>query len=573
MRLRSPTPDLTRFGPLSADVQRTFGFTPTHSQLLAAEALLNRTIVELETGQGKTITGALAAIELARTGRTVWICTANDYLARRDAAWMKPLYERNNLRVAAITEGLSQSQRRTEYAANVIYGTLREFGFDDLRARLAARRNKPEAAALSGRDPFANALIVDEADSLLIDEAVIPLVLSTPIPEDDAVTQSFHWAVTEAPNYLINRDYELLASGNSVALTDAGGARFLTRPIPPACERLSQNDLLDALERALLVNEKYLRDRDYVIRDGRVHIVDEFTGRTADGRSWSRGVHQAIEARESLALTKTTRSGARITVQEFVGQFHDVSGMTGTAAESAREFKEVYGLKVRTIPPHQPSRRTAWPAIVTTTLAEKWQAVANESEQLTRAGRAILIGTRSVDASEQLSAVFQQHNLDHVVLNARVLDREADIIAQAGQSGRVTIATNMAGRGTDIRLADSVRQAGGLHVIITELNASPRIDRQLIGRCGRQGDPGSHREILSTHDPILTEAAQPLPLNRDPSGERASVASALPQLKRAQHTLEQRQLQSRRLLRLQTTRRRHDEQTLGLDPILDVLEG
>jgi preprotein translocase subunit SecA len=334
---------------------------------------------------------------------------------------------------------------------------------------------------------------------------------------------------------------------------------------------LSQNDLVDALERALLVNERYVRDRDYVIRDGRIQIVDEFTGRTADGRSWSRGVHQAIEARESLALTRTTRSGARITVQEFVGRFRDVSGMTGTAAESASEFREVYGLRVRTIAPHQPSQRVERPPVVTPSLAEKWRAVADETQRVIGEGRAVLVGTRTVDASEQLSAVFKEHNVDHVVLNARVPDREAEIIAQAGQPGRVTIATNMAGRGTDIRLADSVRDAGGLHVIITELNASPRIDRQLIGRCGRQGDPGTYRAILSSEDPILTEAFGERPFSRDPSGERANVASAS-HLKKAQHTIDQRQLAARRMLRLASTRRREDEEALGLDPILDILE-
>jgi preprotein translocase subunit SecA len=373
---RSSAPDLARFDALGQQIERCFGFAPTQSQRRAAAALLEHAIVELETGQGKTLAGAMAAIARGTAGRTVWICTANDYLARRDADWMRPLYDAYRLRVGVVTEGMSQADRRVEYGANVIYGTLREFGFDYLRTRLAERRGKPGSAALSGHDPFSNALIVDEADSLLIDEAVIPLVMAMPVATDPAIEACLSWAAREAPGYVAGRDYELLAGGNAVALTEAGRARCLTGRMPSGADHLSQNELLDALERALLVNERYVRDRDYLIRDGRVEIVDEFTGRTADGRSWSRGVHQAIEARESLALTKGTRLAARITVQEFVELFRDVSGMTGTAAESAREFRAVYGLRVQTIAPHDAPRRIEWPPIVTATLAEKWQAVA-----------------------------------------------------------------------------------------------------------------------------------------------------------------------------------------------------
>jgi preprotein translocase subunit SecA len=565
MRPWPRSPDVACFDELGAQVVRQFGFRPTGSQVLAASALLERSVVELETGQGKTITGAMAAIELARTGRAVWICTANDYLARRDAEWMKPLYDAHSLRVGVVAEGVSQGARRAEYGANVVYGTLKEFGFDYLRSRLADRRGMSEAAALGGRNLFSKALIVDEADSLLIDEAVIPLVLSLPAAEDEALATCSMWAAAEAPSYVVGRDYEVLDRGHAVVLTDAGRTRFLTRSMPVGGERLSQNDLLDALERALFVNERYTRDRDYVIRDGRVQIVDEFTGRMAEGRSWNEGIHQAIEARESLSLSRTTRAGAKITVQEFVGRFQNVSGMTGTAAESAREFREVYELTVRTIAPHQPPQRVEWPVVVTATLAEKWRAVAEETERVIGEGRAVLIGTRTVEASERLSAVFREHGVEHTVLNARVPDREAEIVAQAGQPGRVTVATNMAGRGTDIRLADSVRAAGGLHVIITELNASPRIDRQLIGRCGRQGDPGTFRRILSGEDSILLEAFGDLP---GPTSARAVES----QLKKAQRVIERRLFDARQLLRLTSARRRADEETLGLDPVLDVIE-
>jgi len=562
MRLLPRSADPGRFDDLAELVRLHFGFTPTLSQKRAAAALLDGEIVELETGQGKTITGALAAIDMAAAGRSVWICTANDYLARRDADLMRPLFDSRRLRVGVVADGVSQKARRQEYRADVVYGTLREFGFDFLRSRLAERRRSPQVAALAGRDPFQCALIVDEADSLLIDEAVIPLVLAMPADGDNDSAALLHWAAREAAHYVAGPHFALRSGGVAVALTHAGREQLLTRPSPPECERLNQNDLIDAIERAILVNERYVRDRDYVLQDDRVQIVDEFTGRTAEGRSWNAGIHQAIEAREGLSLTRETEPAARITVQEFVSRFRHVSGMTGTAAESSREFQAVYGLRVRAIPPHQPPRRVEWPALVTTTLSAKWRAVAEETAEVVRSGRSALVGTRTVEASEQLSAKLREHGLEHVVLNARQAEREADIIADAGQPARITVATNMAGRGTDIRLADSVRAAGGLHVIITELNASPRIDRQLIGRCGRQGDPGSWRMILSQEDPIISQA-----------DTRTAHGNDLRQQRRAQRTTEQRQLEARQLLRLTAAARDRDMRTLGLDPIRDPLEG
>ncbi|QDT52214.1 preprotein translocase subunit SecA [Caulifigura coniformis] len=562
MRLLPRSVDIGRFDHLEELVRRHFGFIPTPPQKLAAAALLEREIVELETGQGKTLTGALAAIELASTGRSVWICTANDYLAQRDADLMRTLFESRGLRVGVVADGTSQAERHREYRADVVYGTLREFGFDFLRSRLAERRGTPHLAALTNRDPFQSALIVDEADSLLIDEAVIPLVLALPADSDDATSHLLHWAAREADHYLAGTHFETRSAGRTIVLTHAGRDRLLTRPAPPECERLSQNDLIDAIERAILVNQRYLRDRHYVLRDDRVQIIDEFTGRTAEGRSWNAGIHQAIEAREGLPLTRETEPAARITVQEFVSRFRHVAGMTGTAAESAHEFHSVYGLRVRTVPPHQRARRTEWPAIVTPSLSSKWRAVADEAATLLRAGRAVLIGTRTVEASEHLSAELHQRGLEHVVLNARYPEREADIIAAAGQPGRITVATNMAGRGTDICLADPVRAAGGLHVVITELNASPRIDRQLIGRCGRQGDPGSWRTILSGEDAILTQA-----------GANSVRGADLGALRRAQQSVDRQQFAARQLLRLTARGRERDMRTLGLDPILDPLDG
>ncbi len=563
MFLSHPQPDVRLPAGIEWQVHELFGFEATPAQLQAATALGRAAIVELETGQGKTLTGALAAIAQAATGRGVWLCTANDYLAQRDADWMKPLYDARGLRVGVITAEVPQAERRRAYEADVVYGTLREFGFDWLRSRLAERRPGRQAAALEGKNPFNNALLVDEADSLLIDEAVVPLVLAQTAPEDPAEIAALHWAAAESTAYQPGRDFELAAGGRLAVLTPAGRSRFLTRALPAETVRCSHSELLEHLERALLVSARYLRDRDYVVQDGRVRIVDEFTGRTAEGRSWNAGVHQAIEAREGLSLTRRTRSAARITTQEFVSRFRHVSGMTGTAAESAREFRSVYGLRVRPIAPHQPSQRLALPPVVKPTVDSQREAIVEESAKVVGNGRAVLIGARTVEASEQLSDRFRKRGVEHVVLNARAPEREAQIVSQAGQAGRVTIATNMAGRGTDIRLAPGVREAGGLHVLITELNSSPRIDRQLIGRCGRQGDPGSYRFLLSDQDAIAQEAFQ---------HAADTSAGGLARLQQAQRVLQRRQFDARQLLRLSAARRQQDAATLGLDPVLDPLD-
>ncbi len=290
-----------------------------------------------------------------------------------------------------------------------------------------------------------------------------------------------------------------------------------------------------------------------------MQIVDEFTGRTAAGRNWNAGIHQAIEAREGLAISRPTRPGARITVQDFARRFRHLAGMTGTAQEAGREFAEVYRLRVQPISPHQPPRRRVEPPVIRETLTDKWQAVADDVRCQIESGRSVLVGTRTVEASEQLSGVLTARGLEHRVLNARRHDHEAEVVAEAGQPGRVTIATNMAGRGTDIRLADSVRAAGGLHVIITELNASPRIDRQLAGRCGRQGDPGSVRLIVSREDPILEQGTTSI---------AGSAALTLNDFQRAQRLVERRQREARTLLRMTAARQEADAITLGLDPFL-----
>jgi preprotein translocase subunit SecA len=408
-------------------------------------------------------------------------------------------------------------------------------------------------------------LLVDEADSLLIDEARTPLVISQAGTDRDGAEEScFRWCSELAPTFVEAVDFERLPQAGSVVLTAAGRNRLLAARPPASAARLTLNELMQALERAILINLRYVRDRDYVIRDGKLLIVDEFTGRTSDGRTWSAGIHQALEAREGLALTPQARTSAQITVQDFVCRFRTLAGMTGTARESASEFRSVYGLTVAKVAPHRVSQRIALDPVILGTASEKWSAVADEVARIRSAGAAVLVGTRTIEASEALAAVLSERGQPHVVLSARVPENEAEIVAEAGQPGRVTVATNMAGRGTDIRIADSVRAAGGLHVIGTELHASSRIDRQLTGRCARQGDPGAHRWFLSAEDEILTSA----------HGKRDPVRRALSprDFRRAQRIVERRHARDRLLLRLTTAALARQYEVLGLDPILHSIE-
>ncbi|MBX3443868.1 MAG: hypothetical protein KF774_15785 [Planctomyces sp.] len=552
-------------------VRRTLELTPYDSQRTAARLLFEGRIVELDTGEGKTLAGALGALLHADTGARVRIATANDYLARRDAEWMRPAYEARGLSVGCVVDGMPPAERRAAHQRDIVYGTLREFGFDYLRSRLTARESGPAggAAAIVDSALFDSVLIVDEADSLLIDEARTPLIISRGAPAGEGLGSgdegALRWCAELAPQFREGADFERRPDNREVMLTDAGRRRLLSLQAPDSARALSLDRLHAALERAISVDLHAQRDRDYVVRDGKLLIVDEYTGRTSEGRTWSEGIHQALEAREGLELTPRTRTAASITVQEFATRFRRLAGMTGTALEARHEFRGVYGAPVRRVAPHCPSRRRAERTVIVATLREKWEAVAGEAERLRGLGRPVLIGTRTVEASEALAAVFRARGIPHVVLSARNPDQESEIVAAAGAAGRVTIATNMAGRGTDIRLDDEVRAAGGLHVIGTELHASARIDRQLAGRCARQGEPGSHRWFLSAEDEVL-QRAEP---DRQPRG------AGLPSLGRfraAQRALERRHVEERLLLRLAGANLAKSYATLGLDPVIDRIE-
>lgn len=489
---------------------KALGYAPRENQQFTGHCMLSSSVAELATGEGKTLAAVLPLAFWASHGQGVWLSTANDYLARRDAEWMQPVFDAIGLTVGCIHEGQRATERRNAYACDVTYGTIREFGFDYLRDSLQRRLNGSFASSLSSlqpvqRPPFA--LVVDEADSLLIDEARTPLVISDlSNPMGDAMEACFRWCARHAEYFSENSDYIRVPETAEIALTDTGKTRLFSLRMPAAMNPLTLTKILHAMERAIYVNHIYHLNHHYLIRDGKVCIIDEYTGRVSEGRTWSDGIHQAIEARENLRLTAPSRTSAQITIQDFARSFQHLSGLTGTAWEARTEFQKVYGLQVQRIASHRPSQRRELTPIVCCTREAKWTAVVTEAQKVLAQGRSVLIGTRCIPASEEISACLNQVGIECAVLNATNPEKEAEIVAQAGVQGRVTVATNMAGRGTDIEITDAVRAAGGLHVIGTELHAARRIDRQLAGRCGRQGDPGSFRQYMAVDDELISAA-------------------------------------------------------------------
>ena len=492
-----------------AAVRSRLGLTFRDVQYNAAAHLTHRRIVEMHTGEGKTLTTALAAAAYAKSHRQVFVATANEYLANRDAAWMRPI-----LGDLAITVGsacaASATQRSQAYKCDITYGTIRQFGFDFLRDGIQSRRRGPQR----GEDPAISAtvtkpldvLIIDEADSVLIDEARTPMIIHSMGDRISAAHESlFRWSA-EVARSLAEADFAYAESGNYVALTSSGRAKVLAMRMPPSMNVLTTTEILHAVERAILAQFRFRRDHHYLVRDGKIDLVDEFTGRVSAERTMANGIHQAIEAKEGLPLKRITDSMARITIQGFVAKFDHVCGLTATAHEDRHELGDVYRLSIRRIPTHRRVQRTLMPTVTCANRTDKWNRIATEAEELCRTGRAVLIGTRTVRHSESLGAVLDQRGIAHQRLSALNPEQESKIVSIAGEPGRVTIATNMAGRGTDIPLAEGVRSRGGLHVIVSELHAAGRIDRQLMGRCARQGDPGSARIYVSADDEMLALA-------------------------------------------------------------------
>ncbi len=557
-------------------------------QVLGGALVFLGAVAEMETGEGKTLTATLPLCLFALSGRGAHLATANDYLAARDAEWMRPLYRLLGLRAQALLAETPPPTRRAAYDADITYGTIKEFGFDFLRDRLAGRRHHgvmfvPEEAdrwqeRLPGQVQRGHHfLLVDEADSLLIDEARTPLVISQMDQQTARRREAtFRWAAEVAPRFAEEEHYEYDSKKRQVSLTLAGRTLVRQLPKPPELDRVGYLELYEAVERAVYVARELIRDQHYVVRGEEVVIIDEYTGRPGQGRRWSRGVHEAVEAKEGLPIHLGGEHAAQVTVQEYASLYEHLAGMTGTAWASAREFRSVYGLQVVPVPTHRPRHRVRLPDRVLGTSQARWQAVAEEVVQLHEQGRPVLVGTRSIDKSELLSELLSQRGIEHQVLNARHLAREAEIVAQAGQQGRVTVATNMAGRGTDIALGPGVAELGGLHVIVSELHESARIDRQLAGRCARQGDPGSYRCYMALDDEILLRGLGPrlyrrlVALGRSkPQGPWDHLARVF---YRAQRRVQRQHYRQRRILLYHANQRKKMQLEMGLDPYLDTPE-
>ena len=509
-------------------------------QLIGGMALHEGKISEMRTGEGKTLVATLPAYLNALSGKGVHIVTVNEYLARRDAEWMGPVYETLGLTVGVIQSGQEPAEKRAAYAADITYGTNNEFGFDYLRDNLAFSLDQRAQRGL-------NFAIVDEVDSILIDEARTPLIISGPA-EDSTDT---YLRVNKLVPQLVPQtekdgpgDFSVDLKAKQAFLTEAGHAKVEELM---AKEGLIQSGeslydarnimLMQHVGAALRAHFIYTRDVEYLVKDGEVVIVDEFTGRTMPGRRWSDGLHQAIEAKEGVKVRQENQTLASITFQNYFRMYNTLSGMTGTADTEAFEFLQIYGLEVVVIPTHQPMVRKDYSDLVYLTRKDKFDAILDDIRDCQKRGQPVLVGTTSIETSELLSTVLRKEKLHHEVLNAKQHEREAEIVAQAGRPGAITIATNMAGRGTDIVLGGSITanmaaagedpaakekvqqewqalhqqvvDAGGLHIIGTERHESRRIDNQLRGRSGRQGDPGSTRFYLSMEDNLMRIFGEP----------------------------------------------------------------
>ncbi|GGO88390.1 hypothetical protein GCM10011348_43740 [Marinobacterium nitratireducens] len=494
--------------------RRSLGLRHHDVQLLGGLAILRGHIAEMDTGEGKTVTAALAAATAAMSGEAVQVVTVNDYLAERDATGLAPLYAQLGLQVAVIKAGMSPDERRRAYQANIVYGSNKEIAFDYLRDRLALEGRPQELRRrvhqLSGGACPESRLvmrglhfaIVDEADSVLVDESRTPLIISRKSDVEDEK----RWAETAielAQALRPGEHFNRKATARRIELTSAGRAfvENLAQGYGGIWDSRIRRD--ESVRQALSALHLFRRGDQYLVQDGKVQIVDEYTGRIQADRSWSEGLHQLVEVKEGVEVTARNLPVARMTYQRFFRRYMRLAGMTGTASEVRTELWRVYGLGVVRVPPHRPSRRKRYPVTVARTLDDKWDRVVARAQRERECGRPVLIGTRSVLASEIVSERLGALGLEHEVLNAQNDAEEARIIAQAGQTGRITVATNMAGRGVDIALDEAVVASGGLHVILTEWHDARRIDRQLEGRAARRGQPGSAEAILSLQDPLL----------------------------------------------------------------------
>ena len=481
------------FAVVREAARRTINMRHFDVQILGGIVLHQGKIAEMATGEGKTLVATLPLYLNTLTGKGCHLVTVNDYLARRDRNWMGPVFEFLGLSVGVIQHDMKGTDRRAAYASDITYGTNNEFGFDYLRDNMVTDLEDRVQREL-------HYAIVDEVDSILVDEARTPLIISGPAEES---TDKYYRIDRIIPRLEKETHYKVDEKAHTVILTEEGIKRAEELLGVENLYENTQIDLIHHVNQALRAHALFKRDIDYIAKDGKVVIVDEFTGRLMPGRRWSDGLHQAVEAKEGLVIERENQTLATITFQNYFRLYKKLAGMTGTAATEAEEFHKIYKLDVVVVPTNKPCTRKDESDCIYRTEREKFNAVTEEITRLHKEGRPVLVGTISIEKSEHLSDMLKRKALPHTVLNAKYHEKEAEIIAQAGQEGAVTIATNMAGRGTDIVLGSGVAQKGGLHVLGTERHEARRIDNQLRGRSGRQGDPGSSKFFISLEDDLM----------------------------------------------------------------------
>lgn len=507
------------FGLCSVAIQRTLNIRPFDVQLAAGAVMHFGGLVELATGEGKTVTASCPTFLNALVGKGVHVTTVNDYLAKRDAEWIGPVYDKLGLSVGVLQQKMEDGPRGAAYQADVTYGTAAEFGFDFLRDRLKLRGGQANAAPFwapfiagapaAKMDPRVQRVlhyaIVDEADSIFIDEAKTPLIIANPTraaePDEQVV---FTWADQIAREMKRDTHFAMNLKKDKIEITDDG--RHLVRYSNPPSGKYAKamDKLLESVEKALHAYYRFMRDQHYMVnKENKIVIIDEGTGRPMPDRHWRDGLHQAVEAKEHVQINMPSDHAAQITFQNFYRLYTKLAGMSGTLLPNFWELRKVYRRWTSKVPTNKPTKREVLPDKVFPTEETKFEFVVKTTQEMLRTHRPVLIGTRTVDASKKLSAKLTIAGVKHRVLNAEQNEGEAEIVAEAGQPDTVTVATNMAGRGTDIKLGPGVIEAGGLHVIGTERHEAERIDRQLQGRAGRQGDPGSAQFVLSLEDQLL----------------------------------------------------------------------
>jgi preprotein translocase subunit SecA len=576
------------FGLVSVAIQRALGIRPFDVQIASGAVIHFGGLIELATGEGKTVTAALPTFLNALVGKGVHVTTVNDYLAKRDAEWIGPVYLKLGMSIGCLYQKMDDASRVEAYRRDVTYGTASEFGFDFLRDRLKVRGGQAltvpfwtpwlPGVAAAQLDPRVQRTlhfaIVDEADSIFIDEAKTPLIIANPTrlaePEERII---YEWADKVARDLKRDIHFTFDVKKDKLDLTDTGRQLVRYSDPPTGKHAKAMDKLIEAIEKALQAHYRFSRNHQYMVTaDNKIVIIEEGTGRPMPDRHWRDGLHQAVEAKESVPINMPSEHAAQITFQNFYRLYSKLGGMSGTLLPNFWELRKVYRLWTTYAPTNRPSKRVMLPDEVYPTEDAKFDAVVKKTREMLVAGRPVLIGTRTVEASKKLSAKLTEAGVTHKVLNAEQTANEAEIVAAAGQPGAVTVATNMAGRGTDIKLGPGVAEAGGLHVLGTERHEAERVDRQLVGRAGRQGDPGSAQFMVSLEDQLLeglgTARREELMAFGARGGNKNWNAYA-PLFRIAQRRVEKRHYRQRLDLKNYDKQRQDMLKDIGADPYVD----